>query len=185
MKGTLSLLVENIDNKFSDNYEYHGDEYLKALQNYQGVDFNNMMGVECCVSEMPSKNTQNNEYYEVSCLCCLLDEGGVIDLTVDNIFDMVYSQQSMKRFSVVIDYDTMDMEFEDDFSIWVGDSERLLKQAVDVFGNGLLPCQNFYFEFLNNKGESVKILFENSIMLNKYMNKITIGCDKIKLIEVK
>lgn len=184
MKGTLSLLVENISNDFSNNFEFKGDEYLKALQTYESVDFNKMMGIECCTANTIVNTSQNEEYREVSCTCYLLDEFGRNNLLIDEIFNIVYSNSSLKKVTLMVDYDEMDMEFEDDFILWVGDSERLLKQAVGVFGNGLLPMRNLYFEFLNKNNESVKLLFENSIILNKTKNKITIGSENIKLIDV-
>lgn len=185
MRGTLSLLVGNITNDFSNNFEFKDDEYLKALESYEAVDFNNMMGVECCTANTMFNTTQNEEYREVSCTCYILDEFGTYDLSIDEIFNVAYSHSSLKKVTLMVNYDEMDMEFEDDFILWVGDSERLLKQAVGVFGNGLLPMKDLYFEFLNKKHEKIKLLFENCIILNKNKNKITIGSENIKLIEVK
>lgn len=185
MKGTLSLLVEDMKGDFSKSFEFKDDEYLKALQSYEAVDFNNMMGVECCTANTMINTTQNEEYREVSCTSYLLDEFGTYDLSIDEIFNIVYSHSPLKKITLMVDYNEMDMEFEDDFVLWAGDSERLLKQAVGVFGNGLLPMKNLYFEFLNKKNERIKLLFENSIILNKNQNKITVGIEKIKLIEIK
>lgn len=182
MKGTLSLFVENINDIFSNSFEFKDDEYLKALQSYEPVDFNNMMGVECFTSETPSKMDKNDNYREVGCSCDVLDEFGTYNLSIDEIFNIVYSDCPLKKVTLMVDYNEMDMEFEDDFILWVGDSERLSKQAVNVFGNGILPIKNLYFEFLNKNGEKVKLLFENSIVLNKKQNKITIGCENIKMV---
>jgi hypothetical protein len=183
MKGTLSLFVESINGNFSNGFEFKDDEYLKALQSYEAVDFNNMMGVECFTSETSSIKVKDDNYREVGCLCNVLDELGVYDISIDDIFNIVYSNHPLKKVTLMVDYDEMDMEFEDDFVLWVGDSERLMKQAVNVFGNGILPMKNLYFEFLNKNGEKIKLLFENSIFLNKKQNKITIGCKNIKIVE--
>lgn len=185
MKGTLSLFVENLTNDFSNSYEFKGDEYLKALQSYEPVDFNNMMGVECYTTKITNQTPQNEEYREVFCTCYVLDELGVTDLSIDEIINMVYSDSSLKKITLMVDYEEMDMEFEDDFILWVGDSERLLTQAVEIFGDSLLPMKNLYFEFLNKKNETVKLLFENSIILKRDKNKVTIGSKNIKLINVK
>lgn len=186
MLGKLKIekTVENLS--FSSKYEFKDDEYLKALQSYVGFDLDTMMGkkeVDLNVEKKETNIGQETKVEYITCDCDVFDENKKKSLDCNEFFNIFFCKEDVKHITLALDYETMDDDFEEDIQEWIYESSRLLKNAVDVFGLGLLPKRNFYFEFINYSGDKITVLFSNAYLVSKYSNLITIGVEDMKLID--
>ena len=186
MVGKLKI-AKPIDNlSFSNGFEFKDDEYLKALQAYSGFDLETMSGqkeIVFCNDKKEDKKENIDEYEYFSCECDIIDKDEMKSLTCHDFFNIMYNTIGVKTIRIALNYDLVDTEFDDDVREWVYDSSLLLRKAVDVFGVELLPKKNFYFELINDSGEKITVLFEDSYLINKNSNLITIGVRIMKLID--
>lgn len=187
MKG--KLLIENFEENltFSNGFEFKDDEYLKALENYEGFDLDVMLGkkeVEYKENNNEKTNINNNHYDNslYSCECELLDSEHETVLSCHDFFDVVYRSNVVKHLTLMLNYDTMDYEFEEEFQEWVGDSNRLMN-TVCVFGNSVLPKKDFYFEFINDANEKLLMKFNNVFLVKRDLNKLTIGIENMEIVQ--
>ena len=117
----------------------------------------------------------------ISCECDILDNSNLSLLCYD-FFTIVYSKDVYKELTLLINYELMDEDFEEEFQEWLYNSERLSKN-IEVFGNDILPKKDFYFELINDANERLLMKFNNSILLEKDKNKVKIRVSNIKLVQ--
>ena len=186
MVGKLKIVKPKDDLSFSNGFEFKDDEYLKALQAYSGFDLETMGGqkeIVFCNNKTDEKKEKEEQFEYFSCECDVIDGKTMESLSCYNFFNIIYEIYGLKKITLVLNYDSMDNEFDDDVHEWIYNSSFLLKKAVGVFGDEILPKKNFYFELINDSGEKVTILFENSFLIEKKSNLITIGIQTMKLID--
>ena len=184
MLGKLKIEKTVDDLSFSSTYEFKGDEYLKALQAYAGFDLDTMMGkkeVELTPEKESTVKEIKIEY--MSCDCDVIDKNNRASLDCNEFFNIFFSKENNKHMTLALNYETMDNDFEEEIQEWIYESSRLLKNAVGVFGIGLLPKRDFYFEFTNYSGDKITVLFYNAYLVSKDSNLITIGVEDMKLID--
>lgn len=185
MKGKLFLEKFEDNLRFSNGFEFKDGEYLSALENYEGFDLDVMLGkkeVEYKTKENVLNNNFNKNNYDnslYSCECDVLD-GYNNSLSCYDFFNIVYGNKEVKELTLILDYDSMDYDFEEEFQEWIGDSERLCR-AVNVFGEGLLPKKDFYFELINDSNEKLLLLLSNTYLVSKESNKITVRVENISI----
>lgn len=183
MVGKLKIAKPKDDLSFSNGFEFKNDEYLKALQAYSSFDLETMIGQKEIVFGNDKKKENTDEFVYFSCECDIIDNDAMKSLTCYDFFNIFYDKKSEKSIILALNYDSMDTEFDDDMREWIYDSSLLLKKAVGIFGIDLLPKKDFYFELINDSGEKITVLFENSFLINKNANLITIGVRRMKLID--
>lgn len=186
MLGKLKIEKTVDDLSFSSTYEFKGDEYLKALQAYAGFDLDTMMGkkeVELSSEKEKKPTVKEKEIDYLSCDCDVIDKNNKVSLDCNEFFNIFFSKENEKYMTLALNYETMDNDFEEDIQEWIYESSRLLKKAVGVFGVGLLPKRDFYFEFTNYSGDKITVLFYNAYLVSKDSNLITIGVEDMKLID--
>ena len=186
MVGKLKIAKPKDNLSFSSGFEFKDDEYLKALQAYSGFDLETMSGqkeIVFCNDKIDEKEEKEEEFEYFSCECDVIDGNTMESLSCYNFFNIVYEKYGLKKITLVLNYDSMDTEFDDDVHEWIYNSSFLLKKAVDVFGVELLPKKDFYFELINDSGEKITVLFGDSYLISKNSNLITIGVRIMKLID--
>lgn len=177
MLGKLKIEKTVEDLSFSSTYEFKGDEYLKALQEYARFDLDTMMEKK----EVELSSEKEIDY--MSCDCDVIDKNNRVSLNCNEFFNIFFSKENEKHITFALNYETMDDDFEEDIQEWIYESSRLLKKEVGVFGVGLLPKRDFYFEFTNYSGDKITVLFCNAYLVSKDSNLITIGVEDMKLID--
>ena len=185
MVGKLKIAKPKDDLSFSNGFEFKNDEYLKALQAYSGFDLETISGqkeIVFCNDKKENKGENQEEFEYFSCECDIIDKDMMKSISCHDFFNIIYGSKGLKTITIALNDDSMDMEFDDDIREWLYDSSLLLRKAVDVFGIELLPKKDFYFELINNSGEQITVLFENSYLINKESNLITIRVSEMKLI---
>ena len=186
MVGKLKIAKPKDDLSFSNGFEFKNDEYLKALQAYSGFDLETMVGqkeIVFCNDKKEEKKENTDEFEYFYCECDVINGDIMKSLSCYDFFNIFYDKKSEKCITLALNYDSMDAEFDDDVREWIYDSSLLLKKAVGIFGVDLLPKKDFYFELINDSGEKITVLFENSFLINKNANLITIGVQTMKLID--
>lgn len=187
MKGKI-LIDKKVDDLTSTNdFEFNDGEYLEMLKNYEGIELDVMLGkkaVEYNFKECEHHNFIKNKYDNTlfSCECEVLDSENDNVLTCYEFFNVVYNKKDIKYLTLLLNYDTCEEEFQEELQEWLYDSERLMK-TVTVFGKGMLPKKDFYFELVNDANEKLLLEFSNTFLIKKELNKITIGIDNIKIVQ--
>jgi hypothetical protein len=155
MVGKLKIVKPKDDLSFSNGFEFKNDE----------------------------KKEQEEELEYFSCECDVIDGNTMESLSCYNFFNIVYEKYGLKKITLALNYDSMDNEFDDDVHEWIYNSSFLLKKAVNVFGDEILPKKDFYFELINDSGKKITVLFGDSYLISKNSDLITIGVQITKLID--